>query len=228
MTGPMERRRRFVIVLPAMALLLGCAIVRTPRERLEDAYTRSIPEAAVKTPNSVRTLTPIDTTKHEITVAHLQPYPTIDPTRYIWISLPDELRAFCKDKKDKLLALEMALGVPPDPKDDKVFTFKISPADLFRPCASSPDTTTTSCSVDLPRDASADSKSEHFVLNQMMTSYRIGFSSPGYPFTGMGWSYDWDPDSATHQGVSEYVTKPGAAITDIASTTPAAFCEAHS
>jgi hypothetical protein len=227
MTGPMERRRRFVIVLPAMALLLGCAIVQTPRERLEDAYTRSIPEAAVKTPNSVRTLTPIDMTKPEIVVAHLQSGSTIDPARYIWISLPDELRTFCKDKQNRVLALEMALGLPPDPTYDKLFTFKISPADLFRPCASSPLTTTTSCSVDVPRDPSADSKSEHFVLKQMMDSYRIGFPSVGYPFTAMGWSYDWDPDSATHQGVSEYVTKPGAAIADVASTTPDAFCEAQ-
>ena len=228
MPGPTENRRRFTIASLATALLFGCATTQTPEEGLEAAYTRSIPAAAVKTPDSVRTLTPIDTTKREITVAHLQPYPTIDPTRYIWISLPDELRTFCKDKKDKLLALEMALGLPPDPADEKVFLFRISPAALFRPCASSPDTTTTSCSLDLPRAAPADSKSEHFVLKQMMDSYRIGFPSPGYPFTGMGWSYDWDPDSTTHQGVSEYVTKPDAVITDITSTTPTAFCEAHS
>lgn len=226
MPASLERRRRFVLAALATALLFGCATTQTPEEGLNAAYTRSIPAAAVKTPDSVRTLTPIDTTKAEIIVAHLQPYPTIDASRFIWISLPGDLRTFCKDKKDKLLALEMALGVPPDPTDDKVFTFRISPADLFRPCASGPDTTTTSCSLDLPR--TPDSKNEHFVLNQMITSYRVGFSSPGYPFTGMGWSYDWDPDSATHQGVSEYVTKPGAAISDIASTTADAFCEAHS
>jgi hypothetical protein len=224
----MQQHRRFAIAALTTFLLFGCALTQSPREQLEDAYTRSIAEAAVKTPNSVRTLTPIDATQREIIVAHLQPYPTIDASRYIWISLPDELRTFCKDKSDKLMALEMALGLPPDPQSERVFLFKISPADLFRPCASGPATTTTSCSPDLPRDASADSKSEHFVLKQMMDSYRVGFPSPGYPFTAMGWSYDWNPDSATHQGVSEYVTKPGAVITDITSTTPAAFCEVHS
>jgi hypothetical protein len=222
-----EQHRRFVTVLFATALLFGCALTKTPEERLEGAYTRSIAEAAVKTPASVRTLTPIDLTQREITVAHLQPYPTIDASRYIWISLPDELRTFCKNKNDKLLALEMALGLPPDPQEEKVFLFRISPADLFRPCASNPDTATTSCSLDLPRNAPPDSKSEHFVLKQMMDSYRVDFPSPGYPFTAMGWSYDWDPDSPTHQGVSEYVTRPGAAISDVTSETPAAFCEAH-
>ena len=128
-----EQRRRFVTVLFATALLFGCALTKTPEERLEGAYTRSIAEAAVKTPASVRTLTPIDLTQREITVAHLQPYPTIDASRYIWISLPDELRKFCKNKNDKLLALEMALGLPPDPQEEKVFLFRISPADSVPP-----------------------------------------------------------------------------------------------
>ena len=228
MPTSLENRRRVATAALATAVLFGCSTLQSPDGGLDGAYTRSIAEAAVKTPDSVRTLTPIDTTKPDITVAHLQPYPTIDPTRYIWISLPDELRTFCKDRSDKLLALEMALGLPPDPKAEKVFLFKISPSDLFRPCASSPATTTTSCSLDLPSAASADSRSEHFVLNQMMTSYRVGFPSPGYPFTGMGWSYDWDPDSTTHQGVSEYVTKPGSGISDVTSMTPAEFCEARS
>lgn len=121
----------------------------------------------------------------------------------------------------------MALGLPPDRNDTiKVFTFKIGPADVFRPCASGPDTTTTSCKLDLPRDPSGDAATEHFVLKQIMDSWRTGFSSPGYPFTAMGWSYDWDPDSTTHQGVSEYVTKPGAVIDDATWSTPSAFCAA--
>lgn len=179
MPASFERRRRFAIAVLATALLFGCSTTQTPEDGLNAAYTRSIAEAAVKTPDSVRTLTPIDTTKAQIIVAHLQPYPTIDPARYIWISLPEELRTFCKDKKDKLLALEMALGLPPDPQAEKVFLFKISPADLFRPCASSPDTTTTSCSLDLPREPSANSKSEHFVLNQMMTFLPRRLRVPG-------------------------------------------------
>jgi hypothetical protein len=82
----MQQHRRFAIAALTTFLLFGCALTQSPREQLEDAYTRSIAEAAVKTPNSVRTLTPIDATQREIIVAHLQPYPTIDASRYIWIS----------------------------------------------------------------------------------------------------------------------------------------------
>jgi hypothetical protein len=215
------------LVALAALLIAGCTTAQTPQDRLQSAYMRSIAEAAVKTPDSVRTLTPIDTTRSEIIVAHVQPYSTIDTTRFVWVSIPDELRSFCRGKRDSLLALQMALGLPPEPGDgSKVFTFKISPAALFRPCASGPETASAACKLDLPREPFPDAATEHFVLKQIMDSYRSGFQSPGYPFTAMGWSYDWDPDSATHQGVSEYVTRPGAVIRDVTTSTPAAFCNA--
>jgi hypothetical protein len=42
----------------------------------------------------------------------------------------------------------------------------------------------------------------------------------------MGWSYDWDPASPTHVGISEYVVKLGAPISNITATTPDRFCNA--
>jgi hypothetical protein len=69
---------------------------------------------------------------------------------------------------------------------------------------------------------------EHFVLKQVMDSYRNGFQKPGYPFTAMGWTHNWDPESATHMGVSEYVVKPEAVISNVISVDPATFCQAQS
>jgi hypothetical protein len=43
----------------------------------------------------------------------------------------------------------------------------------------------------------------------------------------MGWSYNWDPEAPTHQGVSEYVVKPGAVISNVVSVDPATFCGAQ-
>jgi len=75
---------------------------------------------------------------------------------------------------------------------------------------------------------------KQFVANQMWNVYRDGFPRTlksasdypftGYPFTGMGWSYNWDPDSATHVGVSEFVVPRCAVIKFLRATTPAAFC----
>jgi hypothetical protein len=46
-----------------------------------------------------------------MTVAHVQPYDSIDPTRYIWVAHPGELKAHCLGKADPVLALQMALGL---------------------------------------------------------------------------------------------------------------------
>jgi len=225
----MQNFGRTLKPLAVLLVLAGCAAQPGGPDTLNDVYQKSIAAAAVKRPDYVRTLQPIDTSRPKVTVAHFQPYPTIDTNRFTWVAQPDELRALCHGKPDPLLALQQALGLPPEKRnDERVFTFDVPPTDIFRPCASSPDITTKQCSVDLPvQPIPAQAATEHFILKQMMDSYRSGFSSPGYPFTAMGWSYDWDPASPTHQGVSEYVVKPGAVISNVASVDPATFCRAQ-
>jgi hypothetical protein len=66
---------------------------------------------------------------------------------------------------------------------------------------------------------------ERFVFSQAVSSYRDAFAAPGYPFTGMGWSYNWSPDSPLHRRISEYVVKPGEpAVSNVVWTTPGEFC----
>jgi hypothetical protein len=225
----MRNSGRTLRSVAALLVLAGCAVQPGSQNTLNDLYQKSIAAAAVKRPDYARPLQPIDTSRPQITVAHMQPYPTIDSSRFTWVAQPGELRALCHGKADPLLALQEALGLPPEQRnDEKVFTFDVPPTDMFRPCASSPDITTKQCSVDLPvQPIGSQAATEHFVLKQIMDSYRDGFNSPGYPFTAMGWSYDWDPGSPTHQGVSEYVVKPGAVITKVTSVDPATFCAAQ-
>lgn len=222
------RTRRLLVVLLALA---GCVGQAASLDALNDLYQKSIAAAAVKWPDYARPLQPIDISRSEVTVAHIQPYPSIDTNRFTWVTLPDALRELCHGRPDPLLAIQQALGLPPQKRDDiRVFTFGVRPADMFRPCASSPDITTTQCTVGLFQSVpltGTEKATEHFVLKQMMDSYRSGFDSPGYPFTAMGWSYNWDPEAPTHQGVSEYVVKPGAVISNVASVDPATFCGAQ-
>ena len=219
--------RLLVVLFP----LTGCAGQAGSLDALNDLYQKSIAAAAVKRPDYARPLQPIDISRSEVTVVHIQPYPSIDTNRFTWVTLPDALRELCRGRPDPLLALQQALGLPPEKRDDlRVFTFDVRPTDMFRPCASSPDITTTQCTVGLSQSAppaGTERAAEHFVLKQMMDSYRSGFEHPGYPFTSMGWSYNWDPEVPTHQGVSEYVVKPGAVISNVISADPATFCRAQ-
>jgi len=75
-----------------------------------------------------------------------------------------------------------------------------------------------------------------FLVQQMWTSYRTGFrpaaGSPdypdkdsGYPFTGMGWSYNWGSFLSSHVGISEFVLTRKPEIKVIGSKAPADFCK---
>jgi len=57
----------------------------------------------------------------------------------------------------------------------------------------------------------------------MMSSYR---TEKGYPFTAMGWSYNWDPAAKTPMGVSEYVLRRRTVVHDATWVSPAQFCSA--
>jgi hypothetical protein len=68
----------------------------------------------------------------------------------------------------------------------------------------------------------------------MWNTYRVDFAAKGkkpgdypftgYPFTGLGWSYDWSSATNDHVGVSEFVIRRTAAVTELGSKTPEEFC----
>jgi len=73
----------------------------------------------------------------------------------------------------------------------------------------------------------------YFLTAQMWNTYRHAFPTgklktgdypfSGYPFTGMGWTYDWS-GVPNHIGVSEFVIKRTVAVTIISEKPPAEFC----
>ena len=216
---------RLAVVLTAIALA-GCApeaaqsLQSAAPQSMQSAYEKSIALAALKSPDFVRPLTPI--TSGDVIVSHLAPNGLFDPTQASWVALPAEARALCAGKADALLAMQMALGMPPRPSDRAImYTFTARSADIFRPCASSSSVTAASCALTF--DLSSSDSNRPFVLKQMMVSYR---TSGGYPFTGMGWTYNWDPAAKTPMGVSEYIVRAGAPLRNVVKQTPKEFCGA--
>jgi hypothetical protein len=73
----------------------------------------------------------------------------------------------------------------------------------------------------------------YFLTAQIWNSYRVGFTATrksagdypftGYPFTGMGWSYDWS-NVPNHIGVSEFVVRRKATVSVASTKTPSEFC----
>jgi len=234
-----------------LALLVGIAAAssestaadmqgETP-EMLSLAYEHSVYQAAVKQPVFAVRLKSIDPSRPVAVITLTRRMPVTDAgTLYgdTWVSQPSDLAPHCAGKEDAVLALEQTLGIPPDRTAEDhaarfLVRFTADPANIFRPCASSPDITTETCTFDLPKpaeneaDRAKQQQGQLFVFAQMWNSYRTGFDGrAGYPFTGMGWTYDWSPESATHVGVSEYVVRGGAPVTGVTRVEPAEFCAA--
>jgi hypothetical protein len=176
----------------------------------------------------------------------------------VWAALPDELRQACAGAGDPLLRVQQILGLPPRVSGQhSIYQITAQTKDVKRPCMSGDDLNSPACRFDLPSDPTegidvdkpSSDKQElknvvdgyrqlRFVAGQMWNVYRTGFQAAhvaagdypykGFPFTGMGWSYDWSRRSRTHVGVSEFVIKKGALVTVEPPIDPATFCNGTS
>jgi hypothetical protein len=170
-----------------------------------------------------------------------------------WVALPDELKAACANSSDPMRALQQILGLPPTLAPRQLFEITAPRAGIIRPCMSTTDIGVASCDLTMPApptappaDASDAEKKQaadrlaeafdrlNFVASQLWQSYRRGFKSPwagpgdypytGFPFTGMGWTYDWGPGSRSHIGISEFVIRKGTEVTVKPGIDPETFC----
>jgi len=97
------------------------------------------------------------------------------------------------------------LGLPPNSTNEEFLEFWVDENDLFRPALDS-------------------SKSLSYLswrlgdgyLNQLAKFTAESYSDEAllkkYPFTGMGYTYDWNPANASHFGVTEFVLREGKTI----------------
>ena len=235
----MARVQRYVLGLLLLASALelsGCA------ESPQHLYEKSIKEAAARGPGWDVPLTPLP--QGRITVSTFTDDMVLDTeTIYTWVAPAGELRRRCRAKRgvgtaDTVLALEEILGLPPlkNPKPGhewRVYVFDVEARDLFRPCPGGLD---LAAPADKPRcrlgsdiDPTLDLEFTAFLLQQWWSAHRATIepgNDPelGYPWTGMGWTYDWDPATKTHIGVSEFVVKKHAVVGNLQVKTPAEFC----
>lgn len=222
------------------------------RRDLFTVYERALERAAVKRPRPDVPLATVDPSAASIALTTFR-FPSLKLGQQklantLWVSLPSQLKPACAGAPDPKLKLQQVLGLPPTTGPQSVFAITARPSDLFRPCMSGRDTTVPVCADALLKDPTEDgadvakayeqltARYQHlrFVANQMWTVHRIGFAAEhvgrddypynGYPFTAMGWTYDWSPDSASHVGVSEFILPANSDITVEHELTPGEFC----
>jgi hypothetical protein len=171
----------------------------------------------------------------------------------IWLALPNQLQGICEGSPEPLKVIQQALGLPTVDGDYALFELSVPLYKVRRPCVGASSLREPYCSTELPAEpalvsappASSPQENEiqelktayrelRFIANQMWTSWRIGFrrtgtkpgedTFSGYPFTGMGWTYNWNSDAKSHVGVSEFILNDFADVNVSSHKTPEDFC----
>lgn len=133
--------------------------------------------------------------------------------RDVWVTAAQEMRLTCLDwdlEADALnLRLRQLLGLPPSSAHHTVAELWVRPGDLFRP-SPDPEITDHEAELDYPLPA----RSVHISASHrrwMKRNSETSYTENGYPWTRLGYTYDWgNPDSEV--GLAEFVVRKGASV----------------
>lgn len=124
----------------------------------------------------------------------------------IWVTTSPELLTFFQKEEvlDTNLRLKQLLGLPANSTYNYFVEFWVKPADLFRPC---PDNEITDQKCDLCFPNSVDSVYMNWVNDNRVSRYYECELYDKYPWTQLGYTYDWNVRNLDHVGLSEFVIK---------------------
>jgi len=124
----------------------------------------------------------------------------------IWVTVaPELLKRMKKEKYENAdLRLAQLFGMPPNTKGKYFVEFWVKPGDLFRPC---PDNEITDRQCDVCLSKKTDSSYVAWINNQRINSYYQCDLNNEYPWTQLGYTFDWNPENKSNIGLSEFVVR---------------------
>jgi len=122
----------------------------------------------------------------------------------IWVTTAPELAQRMKKEKTNNtdLRIKQLLGLPPTSTYSYFVEFWVKPEDLFRPCPDK-EITDQNCALCFPQDA--DSTHIQWINSNRIDRYYQCDWHNQYPWTQLGYTYDWNPKNKNHIGFSEFV-----------------------
>ncbi len=130
-----------------------------------------------------------------------------------WVTVVPEMRDFLKNYKylsddDLQLRVLQLLGMPTSDKDYVLVELWVDPDSLFRP---SPDNEINDRKADLFFPKNTSQNYIKWFNDNILYSYFPLEGGTSYPWTRLGYTYDWAP-KADEQGLSEFVIKKNTKI----------------
>jgi hypothetical protein len=141
----------------------------------------------------------------------------------VWVTTVPQLQDFCRglglSDKPLDLRLEQAMGLPPNNGKTKLVQLWIPADGLFRP---SPDAEIDDGIAALAFPEGADAAHVAWIEKLRENSY----GEKGYPWTQLGYTYDWAPDAKSEVGLSEFVARKGTKAVVESIVAQAQYCAA--
>ncbi len=242
-----DARRMGTALMWVIALgLSGCAAVAPSGISSKASYEAAIADAAVASPRKVSALMPLPegdkvrvvswvTESRTPCKAPDTTCATTTPPDRIWVTLAGEVQARCRAwglQGDALRQrLEQLLGLPLDPpvqfRKARFVTMELARERLDRPCLGIDESSPQSpvCTVGIQASRAPDVRD--YVLKQMADSFVVDApGGPGYPFTRLGYTYDWNQVNArpNHYGASEFLVQANTSAVVISQQETDAYC----
>ncbi|MDL5051417.1 hypothetical protein QQ054_36035 [Oscillatoria amoena NRMC-F 0135] len=124
----------------------------------------------------------------------------------VWVTASPELKQRFKKEhpKDTNLRLKQLLGLTPTGTYTVFVEFWVRPQDLFRPCPDK-EITDTKCNLCFSAKDSLDTDYIKWVNQTRVDRYYTCGLYNQYPWTQLGYTYDWNPANKSHIGLCEFV-----------------------
>ncbi len=147
-----------------------------------------------------------------------QTHTSSSPDYVIWVTTAPQVQSFCRQylkadpKMDKAgldLRLKQYLGLSYAWQYDVFVEMWVKPTELFRPCVD-PQIDDSRCNLhfgDSTPEVQGIADYPAFYHKLYYSDFRF---TPGVPWTGLGYTYDWG-NASNHRGASEFILTPGAA-----------------
>lgn len=146
----------------------------------------------------------------------------------VWVTAAPAMRTFCRasGRTGDALDLRIAqrLGLPPEASATRFVEMWVNPANLARPCPD-PEITDRICSLTPPGPeglVTVDSSYTAWFASNRDATYD---GTPAYPWTRLGYTYDWGRPDGGEVGVSEFIIRPGALVEVEQAVTTERYCE---
>ncbi len=150
----------------------------------------------------------------------------------VWVTVHPELQRICSQPgfaAGTTLQKRLAefLGLPPGAANDTFVELRVEPAHLFRPCPDG-EIRDRTCGLAFPPDTPADHRRwiNDLRARQYCHAPHADPPSPGYPWTQLGYTYDWGAAHSGHRGASEFVLRKGSQAEVVRKVPTAEYCRA--